>query len=170
MIRDYTFFSRPSAGTFIRRSQLPPLTSGGTFLSNSTASLTATATVALALDGLQVGDMIIVDAASPEYALSQVTKVTRTQIVCGRRRFFKANGWPVRGSARYAIRPATVRDVQQTSRAIWARRNASKATEPAGHTCQLVAWFERDRHTDSWDVQTLEQLKGLADWYASPTS
>jgi hypothetical protein len=119
--------------------------------------------------------MIIVDVASPEYALSQVTKVTRTQIVCGRRRYYKANGWPVRGSARYAIRPATVRDVQQTGSVISARRqrarrSAGEATEPTGRPCQLVAWFERDRHTDPWDVQTLEQLKGLADWYEAPAS
>ena len=142
--------------------------------SQSTALLTTMATILLTLERLQVGDMVIVDAASPEYALWQVSKVTRTQIVCGRRRYYKANGWPVRGSGRYAIRPATSADIRRNGSAIRrrqkARQSATSSSEQSAPPCQLVAWFERDRQADPWNVQTLEQLQGLAGWLDSAES
>ena len=116
------------------------------------------ATLSTALESLRVGDAVIVDDASPEAAMCRVTKVTRSQIVCGRRRYCKANGMPIRGSRGYGIRPATLEDFYRVARAM----SSSASQTPDSEEPQLLGGNGADSET--WGFQTIEQLQGMVGW------
>jgi len=121
------------------------------------------------LESLRVGDAVIVDDASPESALCRVTKITRSQIVCGRRRYSKANGMPVRGACGYGIRPATLADFQRVARAISRSQRADRARPDSpedtdGDERPLLGQGIGDGDREPWDIQTIEQLQGMAGW------
>ena len=120
--------------------------------------------------------MVIVDAASAEFALREVTKITRSHIVCGRRRYCRESGRPIRGSALYAIRPATHQDIDDVLREVerragaLAQRLGASDDSPDEPPCQLVAWLGRDREDQPFGAQTIEQLHGMAGWLDLPGS